>query len=103
VSPRFPRREKNTVPFPRRPTNSELYDEARDCFWTKYTFDLAQYGYKPRLRDFTKFFAEHTYPSWKNILESYNRLLTSIIDGTEPSIPHDLVYDYAKEKKNTRA
>ena len=99
MNARFPRQDKKTVPFPRRPTNSELNNTARDCFWTKYTFDLAKYGYRPALRDFTKFFADHTYPSWESIIASYNRLITSIINGEEPSIPHDLVYDYAKEKE----
>lgn len=80
----------------------ELYDETRDCFWTKYTFDLTRYGYRTKKRDFRKYFAELMYSSWKNIISSYNRLFTSIINGVEPSIPYDLVYDYAKEKKEQR-
>lgn len=95
---RFPKQDKKTVPFPRRPTNSELYDDTRNCFWIKYTADLSEYGYRPRLTDFRKYFAEHTYPTWNNIIESYNRLMASIIRDIEPSTPEDLVYDYSKEK-----
>ena len=94
----FPKPSKGAPPFPRRPTEAECWDERRDCFWTCYVKDLAKHGYRADQGDFKKFFAELTYPSWNNILTSYQRLVSFIISGKEPQIPHDLLYDYANEK-----
>lgn len=88
MTPR-PKRDRKAMPFPRGPSGKE-----RDQFWLCYEDDLLRCRVANLSKSlFAKYFSEHIYKSFKDMLTSYDRFIQSICNQDEPKIPLDLIYE----------
>ena len=77
------RKDSKAIPFPRRPTSSEI-----ERFWMKLQEDVLECGeIMPNKSEFNRKFAILTYDSFEEAYENYRRFRDSVCKGEEYELP----------------